>query len=80
MPPKLGILAGGGSIPKHLIDACENQHRPCFVVAIENNADLESISSAAHCCVGLGSIGKIIDSLKKHTIQALNMTPVELVL
>ena len=73
MPPKLGILAGGGSIPKHLIDACEKQHRPCFVVAIDNNADLESISSAAHCCVALGSIGKIIDSLKKADVKEVVM-------
>ena len=73
MPPKLGILAGGGSIPKHLIDACEKQHRPCFVVAIEDNADPESISSATHCYVNLGSIGKIIDSLKKADVREVVM-------
>ena len=73
MPPKLGILAGGGSIPKHLIDACEKQRRPCFVVAIEDNADPESISSATHCYVNLGSIGKIIDSLKKADVREVVM-------
>lgn len=36
---KLGIIAGGGSIPKLLIDYCIQTERPYFVLAIEGNAD-----------------------------------------
>ena len=36
---KLGIIAGGGSIPKKLIDFCKENGRDYFVLAIEGNAD-----------------------------------------
>lgn len=36
---KLGIIAGGGSIPKMLIEHCAAQGRDFFVLAIEGNAD-----------------------------------------
>ena len=36
---KLGIIAGGGIIPKLLIDFCKDSDRPYFVLAIEGNAD-----------------------------------------
>ncbi len=36
---KLGIVAGGGSIPAMLIRHCREQNRPFFVLAIEGNAD-----------------------------------------
>lgn len=36
---KLGIIAGGGIIPKLLIDFCKDSGRPYFALAIEGNAD-----------------------------------------
>ena len=36
---KLGIVAGGGSIPAMLIRHCREQGRPFFVLAVEGNAD-----------------------------------------
>lgn len=36
---KLGIIAGGGIIPKLLIDFCKESGRPYFVLAIEGNAN-----------------------------------------
>ena len=35
---KLGIIAGGGTIPQMLIDYCRAQKRDYFVLAIEGNA------------------------------------------
>ena len=40
---KLGIIAGGGTIPKMLIEHCQKLKRPFFVLAIEGNADLSLI-------------------------------------
>ena len=36
---KLGIIAGGGSLPRLLIEHCQKEGRDYFVIAIENNAD-----------------------------------------
>ncbi len=36
---KLGIIAGGGTIPQMLINHCRKTKRPYFVLAIEGNAD-----------------------------------------
>ncbi len=36
---KLGIIAGGGALPRLLIEHCQKEGRDYFVIAIENNAD-----------------------------------------
>jgi hypothetical protein len=36
---KLGIIAGGGVLPRLLIEHCQEEGRDYFVIAIENNAD-----------------------------------------
>ena len=36
---KLGIIAGGGSLPRSLIRHCQTVGRDFFVIAIEGNAD-----------------------------------------
>ena len=41
---KLGIIAGGGELPKVLIEHCQKQGREFFVLAIEGNADKEHIA------------------------------------
>ena len=40
---KLGIIAGGGELPKVLIEHCLNQKREFFVLAIEGNAGKDII-------------------------------------
>ncbi|MCS5606288.1 MAG: LpxI family protein, partial [Alphaproteobacteria bacterium] len=35
MPPKLGILAGGGELPEVIVQACKSQGREFFIVAFE---------------------------------------------
>lgn len=39
MQKKLGIIAGGGTLPQILINFCQDTKRDFFVLAIENNAD-----------------------------------------
>ena len=39
MYKKLGIIAGGGCLPRLLIEHCQKTGRDYFVLAIENNAD-----------------------------------------
>lgn len=55
---KLGIIAGGGYIPKMLIEHCKEQNRPYFVLAIEGNADPALIDAGVpHQWIRIGQAG-----------------------
>ena len=55
---KLGIIAGGGTIPKMLIEHCQKLNRPFFVLAIEGNADKALIDgSVPHLWIRIGQAG-----------------------
>lgn len=55
---KLGIIAGGGAIPKKLIDFCQTNGRDYFVLAIEGNADKNLLdSSIPHLWIRIGQAG-----------------------
>ena len=54
MLPKLGIVAGGGSLPARLVEGCRTTGRPCFVLALEGQADAESFAGIPHEWVRLG--------------------------
>lgn len=45
MPPKLGILAGGGDLPVKLADACRSSGRDVVIIAIKDHADPEIMNS-----------------------------------
>ncbi len=55
---KLGIIAGGGTIPKALIDCCRQSGREFIVLAIEGNADPDVIpQDVPHQWIRLGQAG-----------------------
>lgn len=73
MLPKLGILAGGGVLPKQLVEVCQESGRECFVIAIKNNADPELVASVPHRWAELGAVGKIIAALKGAQVKEVVM-------
>lgn len=55
---KLGIIAGGGTIPRMLIENCQKSGRDFFVLAIEGNADKVLIDdSVPHLWIRIGQTG-----------------------
>jgi lipid-A-disaccharide synthase len=64
MPPKLGIVAGGGTLPKRLIDACRQSGRPFFVVALEGQADAGALAGTSHAWLRLGAGGEALARLR----------------
>lgn len=55
---KLGIIAGGGTIPQMLINRCREQNRPYFVLAIDGNADADFITDdIPHQWIRIGQAG-----------------------
>lgn len=71
--PKLGIIAGAGSLPRTIIQACIQQQRPFFVVALEEAADDAIIEEVPHLWVRLGAIGKALSALKQEGCEELVM-------
>jgi DUF1009 family protein len=74
-PSTLGIIAGGGELPRILIQACQEMGRNYFVLALEDAVDEETVVLAADCHakIRLGAIGKAIDLLRKHEASEIVM-------
>ena len=71
MPPKLGIVAGGGTLPAHLARACQQAGREVFIVALKGHADPDAISHLPHAWVRLGGAGKAIELLRQHDVEEI---------
>lgn len=71
--PKLGILAGGGELPRLLIQSCRNQGRAVFVIAFKGQCDDETVTGVEHAWVRLGAAGTSIKLLNDNGVQDLVM-------
>lgn len=73
--PKLGIIAGSGSLPRSVIQACRHTGREYFVIAVEDAVDEATLALAAdqHEVVRVGAIGKAIELLRTHGCSELVM-------
>ncbi|MBU2089179.1 MAG: UDP-2,3-diacylglucosamine diphosphatase LpxI [Alphaproteobacteria bacterium] len=73
MPPEhpndatgtIGIIAGGGEVPGRLIEALRSQGRRFFIIALEGQADPETIAGLPHLVVRIGAVGTTLDALRK---------------
>ena len=71
---KLGIVAGGGDIPRMLIEYCLQQKREFFVLAIEGNANEDLVDdSIPHAWIRLGQAGSGFKRLKDEQVQDVVM-------
>lgn len=73
MPPKLGILAGGGELPLALIAECRKEDRPYFVIALKDQIKPEDVASSPHAWFRLGAAGKIIARLRAEAVEQVVM-------
>lgn len=65
MSPKLGILAGGGQLPKLIVRACRDNGREFFVIAFEEQAARDAFADVPHARVRLGAAGQTIRYLRE---------------
>lgn len=73
MLPKLGILAGGGELPRLLIRTCAQAGRDVFVIAFKGQCDEETVQGVDHAWVRLGAAGKSIRYLHENSVAELVM-------
>lgn len=61
----LGILAGGGDLPRRLIAACRATGRGVFVIAFDGQTDPETVADVPHAWNRLGAAGATLDRLRE---------------
>jgi UDP-2,3-diacylglucosamine hydrolase len=69
----LGVLAGGGELPRRLIAACRSTGRPCFVIAFEGQTDSLTLQDVPHAITHLGAAGHVIALLKAAGVRDIVM-------
>lgn len=70
---KLGIIAGGGVVPRQLIQAARAQGRDCFVLAIKNSADPAHLDGVDHIWLRLGQAGRAFELLHEKQVGEVVM-------
>lgn len=70
---RLGIIAGGGSLPKRLIDACQREQRDFFVLGLQGQTDPEILKNIPHGWSRLGATDAAIGILKAQHVDTLVM-------
>ena len=75
MPPshKLGIVAGGGTLPAQIIEACRKSGRDFFVIALKGQAPSGSFADVPHVWLRVGAAGEAIARLKNAGCKELVM-------
>ena len=71
MTGKLGVLAGGGSLPRLIIEACKQSGRDLFVVAFKDQADINFGADVPHAWVRLGAAAQTLKLLKDASVEEL---------
>ena len=69
---KLGIVAGKGQLPLLLIEACQQQKRPFFVLALDGYA-APLPADVPHATIRLGAVGKAFALLKQQKVKQIVM-------
>ena len=73
MAAKLGILAGSGDLPFRVIETCQSENRPFFVLVLEGAADPERFLGLPHRRVRPGAIGEGLRILRENAVKELVM-------
>ncbi len=67
---KLGLIAGGGTLPVEIAQHCERSGRPLFVIRLKGFAGAE-LAPYAGAEVGLAEVGKCLKVLKRAGCRAV---------
>jgi UDP-2,3-diacylglucosamine hydrolase len=69
--PRLGIIAGGGALPRRLVAACRDAGRDVFVLALEGAAEPETVADVDHAWCRIGAAARGIGLLRENGCKEL---------
>lgn len=67
--PKLGIIAGGGTLPARLASAAQTAGRAVFVVKLDRHADDSELDQYPGITARLGAAARILDAMRDNACQ-----------
>ncbi len=74
MTGRLGIIAGGGDLPRQLVATCRRAGRPYFVVALEGQgADAWLSADMPHGTYRMGAAGAVLERLRAEGVTEIVM-------
>jgi DUF1009 family protein len=73
MAPKLGIIAGSGTLPHKLVENCRETGRDCFVLAFEGETDPAAVEGVDHVWSRLGAAAKNFEIMRQAGVGELVM-------
>ena len=73
MTEKLGIIAGGGTLPRQLINRCRQDGRPYALVCLKDFALPETAAGEECLWCRMGEAGKAISYLRKNDVREIVM-------
>ena len=71
MANRLGIVAGGGGLPRRLVDACRAAGREVFVLALEGAAEPATVEGVAHAWCRIGAAARGLALLRENHVSEL---------
>lgn len=66
---RLGIIAGGGALPREIIAACRTRGQAVYLLALDGQTDPETTTLAPHSWHRLGAAGEIFDRLRTEGVR-----------
>ena len=73
MTPKLGIIAGGGDLPRLIIQSCQQKNRPYFILALEGQTPAELCDGHPHAWVYPGKLKTAFKLLRDNSVHEVVM-------
>lgn len=70
---KLGIVAGGGELPRRLVAFCRERGQPHFVIAFRGYTDPSTVEGVDHAWVRLGNGNEAVERLHEAGVDELVM-------
>jgi len=71
MTGRLGIVAGGGRLPRHLVESCRAAGRDVFVLALEGAAEPETVRGVPHAWCRMGAAATGLTLLRENNVTDL---------
>ncbi|HEV2302375.1 MAG TPA: UDP-2,3-diacylglucosamine diphosphatase LpxI [Stellaceae bacterium] len=71
MAPRLGIIAGAGTLPRRLVEHCRAIGRDVFVLALEEAAEPETVRDVPHAWCRIGAAATGLSLLRENRVEEL---------
>jgi len=71
MAGRLGIVAGGGGLPRRLVESCRAAGRDVFVLALEGSAEPDTVRDVPHAWCRIGAPATALALLRENNVNEL---------